>query len=177
VVSAVVIVATLSVVPGTADAHFLGYDSVDDCEIRWEDDTVFDTERQAAQNAWEALKGDNCVDLAPDAWDTIADLEWQDSYRPDAPWAGRYQTGPGADEIILNSSHLSGYSQCQRKMVAIHELGHAHGLDHGPAGNVMVAGVTSRCTLGTHDIADYESLWGSRNPPPRPTSTPSTHTP
>ena len=49
---------------GTAEVHFLGYDSVDDCEIRWEEYTQYDTERVTAHNAWEGLIGDDdCVDL------------------------------------------------------------------------------------------------------------------
>lgn len=51
-------------VPNVAHAHELGRDSVDDCEIRWEEETRYDAARIAAHNAWEARKGsDNCVDL------------------------------------------------------------------------------------------------------------------
>ena len=57
---------------GIVEAHFLGYDSVDDCEIRWDDHTKYDRERRAAQRAWEALKADDdCVDLEPDTWYTL----------------------------------------------------------------------------------------------------------
>ena len=178
-VAAVVTFTALCVVPETADAHFLDNDSVDDCEIRWEDGTVFDTERRAAQDAWEALKGDDCVDIAPDVSSTNADLEWKDVYRPDVSWAGRYEPELSADDILLNDFYMRTYTPCERKAVAMHELGHAHGLDHGPNVNVMRSGGAGQCFLGVHDIADYEALWGSRNPPrpPPPTHTPPTHTP
>lgn len=37
------------------EAHSSGRSSVDDCEIRWEESTKYDTARIAAQDAWEAL--------------------------------------------------------------------------------------------------------------------------
>jgi hypothetical protein len=178
-VAAFVVFVALCVAPGTADAHRGPYDSVDDCEIRWEDHTRYDAERQAAQNAWEELKGDNCVDLLPDAWHTVADLVWVDRDYPSASWAGRYYWGPvGAETLALNTFYMETYTPCQRRTVAMHELGHAHGIGHGPrSGNVMSGVLSNQCVLGAHDIADYEEFWGSRNPPPYTPSTPSTHTP
>lgn len=148
---------------GPAGAHFISHDSVDGCEIRWEDETRYDTERQWAQARWEALKGsDNCVDLAPDAWNTSADLEWKDAYRSDVSWAGLYQAEFGADDIHLNRYYMekSWYTDCMRKWVAMHELGHAHGLGHSYSGQIMNAYVQNVCTLQSHDIADYRKLWG-----------------
>lgn len=169
------LVALLGVVlPGRSEAHDLGHDSVDGCEIRWEDETSWDTERQAAQSAWEALRGDSCVDLKADAWDTVADLEWKDANRSDVTWAGLYEWELNADDIHLNSFYLQSYGSCMRRNVAMHELGHAHGIDHSSNsnnGNVMNSYAISVCSLKPHDIADYESLWGSSNPPPPPSTT------
>ena len=79
----IVIAALTWLVASAVEAHFIGADSVDGCEIRWEDETKYDTERVAAQNAWENLKGsDNCVDLEPDVWNTVADLQWKDVDKP-----------------------------------------------------------------------------------------------
>lgn len=170
------VVALLGVVlAGTAEAHFLGFDSVDGCEIRWEDETTWDAERQAAQSAWEALKGgDDCVDLAPDAWNTNADLEWKDANRSDVTWVGLYESETSADDIHLNTFYLQSYGSCMRRNVAIHELGHAHGLDHSSnsnTGNVMNQYAINVCSLKPHDIADYVELWGSSYvPPPTPTT-------
>jgi hypothetical protein len=167
---------------GPADAHFLGYSSVDDCEIRWEDETTWDAERQAAHGAWESLRGDSCVDLAPDAWHTNADLQWKDANRTDVVWIGAYEHKSNADNIFLNSAYMSLVNACTRKNVAMHEMGHAHGLDHSSnsaTGNVMNEYQIAVCQLKPHDIADYEALWGPSDPPPppRPNPTPPTHTP
>lgn len=43
--------------PGATFSHNLGTDSVDDCEIRWDDHTQYDTARHAAEQAWENLAG------------------------------------------------------------------------------------------------------------------------
>ena len=85
-------VTVLTLTAGVAYAHFLGYDSVDDCEIRWEDDTGYDTERIAAIDIWDDIKGDDdCVDIVPDTLNTVADLEWKDTYAPDVEWPGLYE--------------------------------------------------------------------------------------
>jgi hypothetical protein len=160
------------VLAGTASAHFLPYDSVDDCEVRWEDETKYDSERLAASSAWESLKGDDCVDLLPDAWDTIADLEWQDVNRSDVSWAGLTRQGDFiTGEIHLNDFYMQSYDSCRRTNVAMHELGHIHGLDHSFSGQVMYEFVSPVCTLQSHDITDYQTLWGPRDLPPRTTTT------
>ena len=169
---------------GPAQAHFLGYDSVDDCEIRWEDETSYDTERIHAQEQWEALKNydfiwsnvptetspdysytlrwdpDDCVDLAPDSFWTNADLEWKDANRSDVSWFGLYENEFGADDIHLNKYYLDTFTSCERKKVATHELGHAHGLGHSYSGNVMKQGKFCQSSLGPHDKYDYDVLWG-----------------
>lgn len=62
----------------------------------------------------------------------------------------------------MNSYVMKDYSACKIKFVATQELGHAHGLDHSYANNFMLNGVAEFCTdVGTHDTADYESIWGS----------------
>ncbi len=163
-----VIVGTITT--GVVHAHWLGYDSVDGCEIRWEDETKYDSARIAAQDAWEALKGDDdCVDLEPDAWHTVADLEWRDVDLSNVDWVGQYDAGPGADHINLNVHYMdqSDWTACGDENVTMHELGHALGLAHwnttvqvmrrfihpGPGGFT--------CALGNHDISDYEHLWGA----------------
>ena len=133
---------------------------MDNCEIRWDDHTQYDTARHAAQQAWENLAGsDNCVDLEPDTWNTFADLDWRDVNRPDVDWAGLYEPRNGTDRIYLNEAALDYYTTCQQKGLAMHELGHAHGIGHsGIWGNIM-GDNNGICTLGSHDVDDYESLW------------------
>lgn len=164
-------VAALGVAPARgAQAHDLGHDAVDGCEIRNEDETSYDVERSTATIAWESLSGGSCVQILGDTWDAVADLEWKDAYRSDVGWAGLYEYEPGADDIHLNGYYLNTYDQCKRNNVAMHELGHAHGIGHSP-GTVMNSFAIGICTLTPHDIADYESLWGPSNPPPPPPTT------
>ena len=61
--------------------------------------------------------------------------------------------------------------------VALHESGHALGLDHSSAANaIMNAYVSNLYTLQSDDIAGAQSLYGaaSATPTPTPTATPST---
>ena len=158
------VVAVLWLSADTVQSHVLGFDSVDACEIRWDDSTRYDDEREAAQDAWEDLKGDNnCVDLEPDTWNTFADLDWRDVNYSGYMWGGYYSNLPGlTDAILMNVHILSDYTPCKRKTVAMHELGHAHGLDHNYIhSDTVMYGVylSSSCTLGAHDIEDYEELW------------------
>ena len=51
--------------------------------------------------------------------------------------------------------------ECILKGVAIHELGHAHGLDEANFfDSAMNPWVSDICELRDHDISDYEDLWG-----------------
>lgn len=155
-------VTVLWLTGGTVQAHLLGFSSVDGCEIRWQESTQYDSARNAAQNGWEALKGsDNCVDIEPDVWWTVNDLSWFDTNRSDVTWAGQYQyySGAGvADKIYLNIFYMAGFSSCKKDSVAMHELGHAHGLAHSYDPNVMTT-TSYPCVIGSHDSTDYNTLW------------------
>jgi hypothetical protein len=145
-----------------ASAHFLGNDSVDDREIRWEDETRYDDARKHAINAWDNSSL-NRINIAPDAWNTVADLEWRDSNRTDVTWDGLWKGRSGADAIYLNVRYLKDYGKTKRRGVATHELGHALGLAHSYRGQIMVNNTPDRGSLTTpqsHDKADYHSLWG-----------------
>jgi hypothetical protein len=154
-------VAILWLAGGTAQAHTLGFSSVDGCEIRWQESTQYDTERVAAEDGWEALKGgDNCVDILPDTIFTVNDLEWFDIDDEDvAVEQFHYYSGTGvADEIYLNDFYMVSLSACGKKSVAMHEMGHAHGLAHTFDPEVMTED-SYPCVIGTHDTSDYNSLW------------------
>lgn len=162
-------VLALSNLTSVAYAHFLGYDSVDGCTIADEDWTKWDAERNAARNLWGARKNlsvtgaskvDNCVNIIADTWWTVADVQWRDVNRSDLSWVGLYQNKSGADIITMNDHYVSQYNACMRTDVALHELGHALGLSHSTLGQVMYAQVQDVCSLQSHDIADYHTLWG-----------------
>ena len=166
VIMMTVTIATVWLTASVVSAHSLGYSSVDGCEIRWQDYTKYDTERVIAQDAWEAIKGsDNCVDLEPDAWNTVADLQYYDVNYPMKPWLGRWKARLGTaevDPLQFNVPRMDAVSdQCKRTGVAIHEVGHAHGLDEAYLfDSVMNSWVSDICELRDHDISDYEELWG-----------------
>lgn len=149
--------------PAFAAGHFIGNDSVDGREIRWEDETQYDDARKHAINAWDNSSL-NKVNIAPDAWNTITDLEWRDANRTDVTWDGRWTPRTGADRIHLNVAFLKGYSKAKRRGVATHELGHALGInDHSTRGIIMCGNTQGRGSVTTpqaHDKTDYHSLWG-----------------
>ena len=150
---------------GTArpiQAHFQWYDSVDDCEIRYEDETQYDTARITGERKWEDLKGsDNCVNIAPDNNDTSTDLVLKDVNKPGATWAGYYNWWPVAkDRIRFNEHYMNSYGSCSKAFVAIHEWGHAQRLDHSVSPNIMQPTAQNLCQLGDHDKADYREQWG-----------------
>jgi hypothetical protein len=142
---------------GSASAHFLGYDSVVNSKIDYVDNTKYDDARGWARDRWEDA-GD--VDIQLDTGWTKADVEFYDSYSPAASWAGLYDNESGDDDIIFNTYYLDTYSTAQKRNVALHELGHALGLDHSYSGQVMYDTVSSVQYLGSHDLSDYDALWG-----------------
>ena len=70
----------------------------------------------------------------------------------------------GGDHIKLNEYYMDQYGDCAKKNVTMHEMGHALGLEHWDTySNVMRDYITKyyyQCDFGTHDIIDYEELWG-----------------
>lgn len=163
---ALMTVASLFVVgSGTASAHFfLGHDSVDGNEIRYEDYTRWNDALSVAIAGWENLSGG--VSIAPDSATTITDLQIGDYDSGDGR-CGYYGDRGGADIINLNRRYFDSYSATNRSACMLHEWGHAHGLAHNTSNNeAMDDCPVSTCTGGTaytspqsHDRSDYYYLW------------------
>ncbi|MEV1025078.1 hypothetical protein [Streptomyces sp. NPDC050264] len=148
-----------------------GRSAVDDKEVRWEDETVFDDAIRHAHHAWTS-HGLNKVKIKPDDGGTIADLQWQDKKATGPGWKnvyGRYTPFPGADTIYLNRAYLDKNkvhgTTSDRRRVAAHELGHALGFCHKKVdwyrtlmeGDFFFLPDNGRPT--TADRRNYHKLW------------------
>lgn len=161
--SFVLLVVCLALLGGvsSAAAHFLGEDSVDGNEIRYEDYSKWDDAHNNAMAGWENLTGG--VNIAPDAWNTVTDLELRD-YNSNDGRCGYWDGRTGADLLALNDYVYNGYGTTNRRACGIHEWGHAHGLGHSYDDQVMDDCPVSACgstytTPQSHDRSDYYYLW------------------
>ncbi len=157
---AVLTVGLVTVLAVPAYAHYLLWNSVDTStnppEIRYTEDTRYDSANNYAINTWNNLPGG--VTIAPDTWYTVNDLEVRDTYST-KNWAGKLVWNPGADNLWYNTRLMDGYGSNKRENTALHEWGHAHGLDHSFSGQVMYQYIVGTDTLGSHDISDYNGKW------------------
>jgi len=153
-----------------AGSHFMGDDSVDSGEIRYEDVTTYDGARTNAISVWNAL---GSIDILPDDAGHICDLEIRDVNSPSYTWQGHWRTRVGADELRMNTYRLnlvtpsSERSETIRKVMA-HEFGHALGLgQHEDISwhytSLMFHQTCNDCnhiqSPLAHDRTDYYTLW------------------
>ena len=146
----------LAVAP-TALAHFLTFSSVNNCQIKWTGTTQYWGARDLAIAEWNALG--RIAILQHSGSSTTADVRFGDTYRSDVTWVGLYNNQGGADSITFNRFYMDQYYSPKKTNTALHELGHALGLDHSFSGQVMKASVSSVTEPKTHDTADYNALW------------------
>jgi Pregnancy-associated plasma protein-A len=149
-------VVALSLAP-PALAHFLSFSSVNNCQIRWTGTTQYWGARDLAIAEWNALG--RIAILQHSGSSTTADIRFGDTYRADVTWVGLYQNQGGPDAITFNRYYMDQYYSPKKTNTALHELGHALGLDHSFSGQVMKSSVSSVTELKTHDAADYNALW------------------
>lgn len=150
-------IGVLTLLAITASAHFLGFSAVDEMEIRYGGSTQYTTAQSHSFSTWNAL---GKVNIAPDTIWTWEDLTYGDYYDSSTGTYGYYTYNPYDSDIIkFNQYWFNQIPTDYQKKTAMHELGHALGLDHSYNPNVMVSGPRSYTQLGSHDIEDYNTLY------------------
>ena len=141
--------------------YVLPYNSVDGNEIAYSasfTDQRSITAWNASVAAWNTL---NRINVHPSGVFGY-DLTVNEVNLPDESYSARYTNyGPLPDQIRLNRAFTDQYSDVQRKVVLMHELGHAHGLDHSCNSQVMGPDDDRTATdLQELDKAVYRYIWG-----------------
>lgn len=151
------IALTMLLVPIGTMAHYLGFDSVDTGQIRYGDETGYNNAISHSRSQWNSV---GAINIAPDNADYYEDLTYKSTTRNDVTWAGLYTNTAGADEIYFNKKYMVPYGDRNEEIVGIHETGHALGLDHSYAGQVMAVYVGDMAhTPQSHDLYDYNRKW------------------
>lgn len=156
---------TLVVGGSVANAHLTPYpNSVDSstspAQIRYSTNSKY---TGAVSNAISKWNAESRVEILPDAWNTVKDLEIGDKYDSDT-YAGRFAWNPGADNITFNTRILDGstYTTDHKAKTALHEFGHALDFDHNTLAwpqSIMKEGPRAQNYLGSHDKSDDDARW------------------
>jgi hypothetical protein len=154
-----------------ADAHFIGYDSVNSSEyLVWSESSIMNTATYHGAGAWDYYNcywGSSCggVDVDHDSDSSTAVMLHVSDVNTNQSFVGRWSASTNPDRIYLNRRVLDRYTLAGKKQTVAHEFGHALGLNHAPAGSygsssIMTPYATNRSTTPlSHDRSDYYNLW------------------
>lgn len=121
--------------------------------LDWDGSTIYQDNFDFGVDVWEDYKSGI---IREDTIWIIEDVEVLDRDE-NATWAGR--VSPTIDTLEFNIFQMDDLSEEERNMVAIHELGHALGLDHNTSSDIMFASVTTQNTLSSNDKASYDDSY------------------
>ncbi|HEX7166607.1 MAG TPA: hypothetical protein VF230_06475 [Acidimicrobiales bacterium] len=157
-------IAALWLVPAPASAHFLGADSVDDGEIRYDERTEQDDALAPAIAVWNAERE---IKITPDNIWNIQDLLVEDVNHTDDPHCGWWVESHSQDNIYINLPSFRPLSSDQKDHCMAHEFGHALGLAHSFDGQLMEEEFGDFPTVKPecHDKVDYHDKWGDGRVP------------
>ncbi|MEU6977802.1 MULTISPECIES: matrixin family metalloprotease [unclassified Streptomyces] len=138
--------------------------AVDEGEIRWTETSKYDSQRTHAITEWNKLR---TINIAPDAVNTVNDLEFRD-YSKNNDTAAYYERHGGiaqTDYIYLNKHWLDGAYKNEpafQKNIVLHELGHALGLCHkaDTVDSVMRKAASPKTVPTAVDVANIRKIWG-----------------
>ncbi len=155
----------------TPFGHFLMNQTTDptpahDGGMAWyASDTLYSSEVSDGATAWNALGG---VQVVSTSSEETADLIVLDVSSSAYWWQGAWLPASASSTSILkfNEFYLASSTTGAKQNTAMHELGHAIGLDHSYFGNIMNYYGTEQTTLGDQDIKDFnflkdEGFWGN----------------
>ena len=123
--------------------------------LDWDGTSAYISQFNYAINQWESHKPGI---IREDTLTTIEDVKISDKNEGDVGYAGTtYKSG----KIIFNTYYMNNFNTSKKRNVAIHELGHALGLDHrdGESSSVMQSYVTSITTLCEGDRKNYDEAY------------------
>jgi hypothetical protein len=158
--------------PWWGKGHFIrGYSAVNKLtnEIRYTEDTVYDTALSGADTIWETYPY-NIIEIEPDVASTSINLNIYDVSLGDVGWYGQ-ETMYDLDlphDLMLNTDEIveDSLSTESIQFVISHELGHSLGLadsdaEENPTENVMYGYPAWQQYLGDEDKASYDLLYNN----------------